>query len=325
MENENNFITEAKLVGLNISRSTKIWYLPSRKVPRWIVLENDESFRNLKNIARPTKIISRIYLYLFLNPYMRSIFFWLFDSTGYKKSSRGLNYYTGAKGPYQKNTFQIVDGNNLKYCKLAVGPLAHARIYNEVKYLKILSDYDFCKMSIPQLRGEHFVSGNLVAFEQSHLKSDGKFYSDVDKFLIDALLELAKFTIIKENRTIKCLSHGDFSPWNTNVSLDGKLNVFDWEMAEYRVLGWDLLNYIFHKEILINDSSYSINRIFEDYRDSIEEYFNEVDISLDIDFYIQLYIKDIFEIYNSHITRSNEYKLDFDSGVNKLLKAIKDD
>ncbi len=52
------------------------------------------------------------------------------------------------------------------------------------------------------------------------------------------------------------LAHGDFTPWNMYTT-DSRLHVFDWELARYEPLGYDLFHFVLQSGCLIHRSSAS--------------------------------------------------------------------
>jgi Phosphotransferase enzyme family len=77
-------------------------------------------------------------------------------------------------------------------------------------------------------------------------------------------------------------SHGDFIPWNVLFSKKS-IFVFDWENYKNRLPAWDLLNYIFHVEIMVHraDIDQITSRLVlqeKKYFRQIQEYFCLIDI-----------------------------------------------
>ena len=93
---------------------------------------------------------------------------------------------------------------------------------------------------------------------------------------MDLLFDLGKIKLTKKREYVEIYSHGDFCPWNILVG-QNKHILIDWEMADYRPLGYDLFTFIFQTSFLLF-SHKSINRIIDSNKNHIDSYFNHFGI-----------------------------------------------
>jgi hypothetical protein len=108
-------------------------------------------------------------------------------------------------------------------------------------------------------------------------------------------------------------SHGDFIPWNVLFSTKSMF-IFDWENYNNRLPAWDLLNYIFHVEIIVNRSNtdqissrLSLKEL--KYSRQIQEYFSLLDMNKSIyKVCLQYYLLEILYYYLNYETRQLKNK-----------------
>ncbi|MFT3752808.1 MAG: aminoglycoside phosphotransferase family protein [Paludibacter sp.] len=73
-----------------------------------------------------------------------------------------------------------------------------------------------------------------------------------------------------------CFAHGDFCPWNM-LDNQGRISVFDWELAGVYPLGYDLFTCIFQYECLIN-KNIKFDLIVTENSELIQKYFRHFEI-----------------------------------------------
>jgi thiamine kinase-like enzyme len=112
---------------------------------------------------------------------------------------------------------------------------------------------------------------------------DGKRLNNkpIDKSTIDQLILLSEQKVNYSKTTSSnlrtCFSHGDFCPWNMMTN-NGVVLLFDWEMAGFYTLGYDLFTYIFQTRFLLNPKTPVKNIVVENIK-AIDYYFSHFKIS----------------------------------------------
>jgi phosphotransferase family enzyme len=184
----------------------------------------------------------------------------------------------------RKLTIQVMrtDGEVLGYLKFPMTPEAVGRIRSESAMLAHLSNFSALRSQIPRVLfagewGQDYVlfrtagsplpgPAELGAFHQEFLKnlwtiesfdkSGGRIVEEVGTYWRTAEQRLdsgwrdlgraALTTASQElsNLDVRCgMTHGDFTPWNTCIC-DGRLFVFDWELAETKAPHhWDIFHF----------------------------------------------------------------------------------
>ena len=111
--------------------------------------------------------------------------------------------------------------------------------------------------------------------------------------MIDLLLQLSKFHYPKanigDNGLQTCLSHGDFCPWNMLVQPDSSLRMIDWEMADERIVGYDMFTWLLNVAGLVT-GEIPLYHIIEKNRKHIMRYFNALGIG-DYTPYLRRYVE----------------------------------
>lgn len=203
-----------------------------------------------------------------------------------QSKERASIIYTGAPGTFQKFTIQIINDKYevQKFLKLGTRKDAIKRIENEEKALNYLGKKAFSFMLVPELIGTihneglygiiqtNILNKNVMNFSLNSLDiqvmNELYLVSDivettVSLYCLKLFEELSKESIlesfkifledIKDEKINLVLSHGDYIPWNRFVD-QTKIKVIDWEMYAYRPIFYDIYFYMFHKEILLDQS-----------------------------------------------------------------------
>ena len=156
---------------------------------------------------------------------------------------------SGTPGPEQKITVIGIEGNNSFFFKYAQTDIASRLVENEFSVLNSLRDYKIAPAIYDHITGKGFSCLKTELLEGKRI---------VDDHVNDqVLLLLRKISSLKPQAYNYVLSeievsfaHGDFCPWNLMV-VDGELKAFDWEMAGYYPLGYDLFTFIFQTSFLL--------------------------------------------------------------------------
>lgn len=195
----------------------------------------------------------------------------------YTPASAIMAFNRGTPGKEQKITILGVDQITKKefFIKYAESSSARKNVINEGNILVQLNHLEFVpKLLLSISEPEYALISTTV------LKGQQVVHQQVMQLLIDILLELTKEKIeggMKHKMEVKCcFAHGDFCPWNMMIE-EGKLKIFDWEMAGNYPLGYDLFTYIFQTSFLISPNK-SIEQLLKQNKTAIGTYFNSFNI-----------------------------------------------
>ena len=179
----------------------------------------------------------------------------------------------GSKGDQQTTTVITLNKLQNKFLKFSNKPTSIDLIKNEAKTLQKLAD------KTPTL------SPNLVAHENTTNYSylitnviDAKKNksSILTENIFNFLKLLSEDCFIKSN-LMYAFSHGDFCPWNILKNKENSLLLVDWEMADYKPLGYDLFTFIFQTNFLLNNKK--VKTILSENKSYILKYFNSFGIT----------------------------------------------
>lgn len=132
------------------------------------------------------------------------------------------------------------------------------------------------------------------------IKSLDKLLTNTAKIITTAI---ESFLLTNVNYSIPTgFSHGDFSPWNV-LTNNSQLYLYDWELGDFRTPYWDILNYVTHKELLINtkgpaDILFKINSLFDKiilYTSIIKDH-----CTMSYNNYVKLFLIDISIYYHNY-------------------------
>jgi Predicted aminoglycoside phosphotransferase len=188
-----------------------------------------------------------------------------------------LAFNRGTKGLEQKFTILGVKkrSNDTFFIKYAESEIARRNVNNEGAILQQLRHLSF----VPQLQA-HINTPEYALIQTSILLGQRLRKITVDSILMDILFKLAEQQIkteyCYESGLKKCFAHGDFCPWNILID-QGKLKVFDWELAENYPAGYDLFTYIFQTSFLLTPNI-TIEKLIKKNLSSINYYFKTMGI-----------------------------------------------
>lgn len=300
----------SELLASGYHRYFSILIIPSLSNPRWMIpIENFNIARSSKFI-KPTKLKSRIvfslasFLYTIRQTFIKFIFpFELLvmksDNAIKQKCQPKINgvnnqgklfdsfsLYTGATGPYQKFTCQLLNNNKIcSYAKISSHPLTISRLENEYNILKILDTFTFSSLEVPKPISMSKTFDSTIIVQSANKSSSFMFYKYLNEYHIKALAELFLKTmrIISKHELIEQIEHSiEFLMRRSDViknliqkalskidslypfdniliglsngdfspwnvfGQEKNVYVFDWELGDYRVPTWDIYNFIFH-------------------------------------------------------------------------------
>lgn len=102
----------------------------------------------------------------------------------------------------------------------------------------------------------------------------------INKHILDLTVQLGNYHLGTTGKNAEglntCLSHGDFCPWNILVDND-RYRLIDWELADERPLGYDLLTYICNVSALFEPTTPLLDAVKKQER-WLMQYFSAFDI-----------------------------------------------
>lgn len=193
------------------------------------------------------------------------------------KSDSILSFNRGSLGPERKITALgvVQHSKDEFFLKYADSYLSKKNIKNEANILKKIDDLNFT----PRLK--QFIEHNdYCLLETNILKGQRLKKQKINTNIFNILIKINLQSINAEKKYTgmlkSCFSHGDFCPWNINID-NHDIKVFDWEMAGYYPLGYDLFTFIFQTSFLITKSK-SMNKLLNDNQAFIDLYFQTFEI-----------------------------------------------
>ncbi len=190
-----------------------------------------------------------------------------------------LAFNLGTLGVEQKITILGIDKiTNLSFfIKYATSEIACKNVANEGLVLQQLSHLSF----VPQLYLNSKEKDEFSLIKTSVFNGVKVTKRPVDSQTLEILYSLAeqkiKSTRNYRSRLRSSFAHGDFCPWNMLVN-DGKLKIYDWELAGQYPLGYDLFTYLFQYEFLVEEKM-RFEYVFDENLKVIQEYFQYFRIS----------------------------------------------
>lgn len=183
----------------------------------------------------------------------------------------GIN--SGSPGPERKITVIGLRSKIPFFCKLAQTEVARKLVQNEYHILKHLDGNEFTPYFMEFITIESLI-GIKTEFLHGIRIADDKINEDI----IRVINKISSHSIpgcnmVKTNLQTS-FAHGDFCPWNL-MNVKGRLKAFDWEMAGYYPLGYDLFTFIFQTSFLLHPGK-SIDKIIKSNINSITNYFGSI-------------------------------------------------
>jgi len=186
-----------------------------------------------------------------------------------------MAFNRGTIGPEQKITGLGICNKKEFFIKYGQTKIAKANITNEYNILKQLNHLDL----VPKVL-DHHIDGKHVLLKTSVLKGERFNHRNIDKSVVDQLILFSKQKVNCNNTSsdqlLKSFAHGDFCPWNMMTN-NGKILVYDWEMAGKYSIGYDLFTYIFQTCFLLDPKTPIENIVFQNVKD-IEYYFSNFNV-----------------------------------------------
>lgn len=187
-----------------------------------------------------------------------------------------MAFNRGTIGPEQKITGLGVSKQKEFFVKYGQTRIAKRNICNEHNILKQIAHLD----NVPKVL-DFYSDDYQVLLKTNVLEGKRLNNKPMDKNILDQLILLSKQKVDYSKTTSSnlrtCFSHGDFCPWNM-MSNNGEVLLFDWEMAGFYTLGYDLFTYIFQTCFLLNPETPIKNIVVENIK-AIEYYFSHFNIS----------------------------------------------
>jgi hypothetical protein len=187
-----------------------------------------------------------------------------------------LAFNRGTVGAEQKTTILGFDQltNISFFMKYASSNIAQ-NINNEGIVLEQLRNLSF----VPQLQ-LHTTNVNYSLIKTEVLSGNRLSSPKANEIIIQLLIDIATLEINNVNHypsTFKTFfAHGDFCPWNIMYE-DGNYKVFDWELAGYYPLGYDLFTFMFQSSFLLSPQK-AVFTILKQNNDLIKFYFDSFKI-----------------------------------------------
>ena len=145
---------------------------------------------------------------------------------------------------------------------------------------------------VPELY-ESRIADDYVYLQTEYVQGHRPYDTLLNDKVVDLLIQLSVFHYPKTNIGDKglqtCLSHGDFCPWNMLVQPDGSLRMIDWEMADERIVGYDIFTWLLNVAGLVT-GKIPLYHIIEKNRKHIMRYFNALSIR-DYTPYLRCYVE----------------------------------
>lgn len=187
-----------------------------------------------------------------------------------------LAFNMGSPGVEQKISILGYD-NELKrpfFAKFSQKEAAKVLTLNEIRIYQLLENTQLT----PKLL-HYQVTDEYVCLKAEYIQGERPKNRQLNQQIVDLCLKLKYFHIEKkDDDNLKySLSHGDFCPWNMLVS-NGNIRLIDWELAEERPLGYDLLTFICQVSNLFEPEKELLQAVDQN-NEFIQYYFKQCDIS----------------------------------------------
>lgn len=199
-----------------------------------------------------------------------------------------MAFNKGSIGPEQKITALGILHQKPFFLKYGQTKIAKFNITNEYNILKQISNLD----TIPKVL-DFYSDNNQVLLKTNVFKGERLKNIQIDKYIVDQLILISKQKVdcikITSSDLQTTFTHGDFCPWNL-MSENGKILIYDWEMAGIYTLGFDLFTFIFQTHFLL-DSEINISKAIDVNITAIDYYFTHFSIS-DWELYLKAYAEE---------------------------------
>lgn len=190
-------------------------------------------------------------------------------------------FNSGTEGPEQKTTAIAKNDSKQRFIKFGETDLAMQLIGNELEALNTIKKNGYLKgtpeiVDSQKTKSYSYLVTNVI--NGFKLETIGLNHS---------IVEFLKLFIIEgktKDGLYQNFSHGDFCPWN--IIVDNKENIIpiDWEMANKKILGYDLFTFIFHTSFLLTPKR-EVGHLLKENQEWIKQYFNHFKVK-DFDKYL---------------------------------------
>ena len=173
-----------------------------------------------------------------------------------------LGYQPGTRQPF--------------FAKFSQKPAAMRLSRHEIDVLQVLQ-----KTNLTPCLYDYRIEEDYVYLQTEYVQGHRPYDTLLNNQVVDVLIALATMhypnsvNSAKEFRT--CLSHGDFCPWNMLVQPDGSLRMIDWEMADERIVGYDIFIWLLNVAGLVT-GKVPLYNIIDKNRKQIIRYFRTLQI-----------------------------------------------
>lgn len=156
----------------------------------------------------------------------------------------------GTPGSEQKTTILGIDRLTEErfFIKFATKPIALSNVRKEATVLSQIADLPFVPKLLTYASEPEYTLIITSVFDGIKVTNQ-----NIEHQILSILTKLANENVALPHNDyplVTCFAHGDFCPWNMIIHQD-KLFVYDWEMATYFPLGYDLFTYIFQTSFLL--------------------------------------------------------------------------
>ena len=163
------------------------------------------------------------------------------------------------------------------FAKFAQKPEAMRLSYHEIEALQLLKETNL----VPVLY-DSIVEDAFVYLQTEYVQGHRPYDTLLNDKVVDLLIKLSAFHYPNADRgsngLLTCLSHGDFCPWNMLVQPDNSLRMIDWEMADERLVGYDIFTWLLNVAGLVT-GDIPLYHIIERNRKYIMRYFNAMQLN----------------------------------------------
>lgn len=201
-----------------------------------------------------------------------------------------LSFNMGSPGKEQKISMlgYVPQTKQKFFAKYAQKPDAMRLSRHEIEVLRLLKDTKL----VPQLY-DCKIANDYVYLQTECVQGRRPYDTLLNNNVVDLLVTLSSFhypdSVNQTTDLRTCLSHGDFCPWNMLVQPDNSLRMIDWEMADERILGYDLFTWLLNVAGLVS-GEIPLYHIIEKNRKYIMSYFNAQQIG-DYTPYLKCYLE----------------------------------
>lgn len=175
------------------------------------------------------------------------------------------------------------------FAKFSQKPEAMRLSKHEIEVSTLLQDTRL----VPRLFDSK-IGDDFVYLQTEYVQGHRPYDTLLNEQVVDYLIKLSSFhypnSVKSDEAGLRtCLSHGDFCPWNMLVQSDGSLRMIDWEMADERIVGYDIFTWLLNVAGLVT-GKIPLYHIIEKNRKHIMRYFNAMQIN-DYTPYLRVFVE----------------------------------